>query len=272
MRPYRAVFRCIAGCPGEYPLDEVIYRCPQAARTCSRSHHDLDALKQRSAARVGEAVRRPLHAHPVAVRLGRVGQEGDGCSPHLRDENVVSMFEGGSQPVLGPALRRRTWGVEDLWIKLCGNSPHRVVQGPGHDRAGLDGQADDRRRQADPGGGLRLDRRHLGRAGRLRRRGRHPHAGHPAPRQGLDRPAGAAAGQRRHRAGHRRQLRRLHGAGPAAGRRGGRLPGQQHELAAPRGAEDGRHRDRAAVRLAACPTGSSSPAATWATSARWAPA
>jgi hypothetical protein len=47
MRPYRAAFRCIAGCPGEYPLDEVIYRCP----TCSNLlevNHDMAALKQRS--------------------------------------------------------------------------------------------------------------------------------------------------------------------------------------------------------------------------------
>ena len=58
----------------------------------------------------------------------------------------------------------------------------------------------------------------------------------------------------------------------AAGRGGGRLPRQLDELAAPRGAEDGRHRDRAAVRLGGARTGSSSPAATWATSARSAPA
>ena len=25
---YRAVFRCVAGCPGSYALDTVIYRCP----------------------------------------------------------------------------------------------------------------------------------------------------------------------------------------------------------------------------------------------------
>src|SRR5438128_2500876 len=26
---YRAAFRCIAGCPGEHPLDEPLYRCPR---------------------------------------------------------------------------------------------------------------------------------------------------------------------------------------------------------------------------------------------------
>ena len=45
MRPYRAVFRCIAGCPGEYPLDEVIYRCPKCANLLEVAH-DLEALKQ----------------------------------------------------------------------------------------------------------------------------------------------------------------------------------------------------------------------------------
>ena len=52
MRPYRAAFRCIAGCPGEYPLDEVIYRCPKCANLLEVAH-DLEALKQQSAASSG---------------------------------------------------------------------------------------------------------------------------------------------------------------------------------------------------------------------------
>ena len=74
------------------------------------------------------------------------------------------------------------------------------------------------------------------------------------------------------RAGARHRLRRLHGDRAAPRRGGGRLPRQLDELAAPRGAEDGRHRDRAAVRLGGARLGRSSRAATSATSARSAPA
>src|SRR5207248_3901127 len=46
---YRAVFRCIAGCHGDHPLDQPIYRCPQCGDLLEVVH-DLEALKSRSAA------------------------------------------------------------------------------------------------------------------------------------------------------------------------------------------------------------------------------
>ena len=49
MARYNAVFRCFAGCPGEFPLTQPIYRCP----TCDgllQVAHDMDALRDRSAA------------------------------------------------------------------------------------------------------------------------------------------------------------------------------------------------------------------------------
>ena len=47
--PFSAEFRCIAGCAGAYPLDQVIYRCP----TCGdllEVVHDMAALRERRAA------------------------------------------------------------------------------------------------------------------------------------------------------------------------------------------------------------------------------
>ncbi len=41
--------------------------------------------------------------------------------PHIADENVVSMFEGGSN-LFWAQRYGQSIGVEDLWIKLCGNS------------------------------------------------------------------------------------------------------------------------------------------------------
>ena len=43
---YNAWFSCINGCPGEFDLREVIYRCP----TCGdllEVQHDMEALKSR---------------------------------------------------------------------------------------------------------------------------------------------------------------------------------------------------------------------------------
>src|SRR6202521_3846779 len=46
---YNAWFQCINGCPGQFDLREVIYRCP----TCGdllEVQHDMEALRSRSAA------------------------------------------------------------------------------------------------------------------------------------------------------------------------------------------------------------------------------
>jgi len=45
---YRAVFRCFAGCPGEYPLTRALYRCPSCDGLLEVAH-DIEALRHRSA-------------------------------------------------------------------------------------------------------------------------------------------------------------------------------------------------------------------------------
>ena len=45
---YSAVFRCFAGCPGEYPLTRALYRCPSCDGLLEVSH-DMEALRDRSA-------------------------------------------------------------------------------------------------------------------------------------------------------------------------------------------------------------------------------
>src|SRR5204862_1905114 len=45
---YRAVFKCISGCPGEYDLEQAIYRCPVCGDLLEVVHN-LDALRQHSA-------------------------------------------------------------------------------------------------------------------------------------------------------------------------------------------------------------------------------
>jgi threonine synthase len=82
--------------------------------------------------------------------------------PQVSDENIVSMYEGGLNLFWAERFGREI-GLPDLWVKQCGNSPHRLVQGPRHDRAGERREGDARPGPADPGGGVRVDRRHLGR-------------------------------------------------------------------------------------------------------------
>lgn len=117
---FNAHFRCFRGCPGEYSVYDVIYTCP----TCGgllEVHHDTDALR---AAHSGDEWR--------AIIDRRVGSTtwpyGSGVwgmrewvLPSLRDENVVSMYEGNTNLFWAERLGKQI-GVPDLWVKLCGNS------------------------------------------------------------------------------------------------------------------------------------------------------
>lgn len=119
MSVYRAVFRCIAGCHGEHPLSQPIYRCPRCGDLLEVSH-DIGALRGRSAsawmALFDQRYKRTMWPYGSAVW----GKK-EWVLPEIRDENVVSMDEGGTNLFWAERFGAEL-GVEDLWVKLCGNS------------------------------------------------------------------------------------------------------------------------------------------------------
>ena len=183
------------------------------------------------------------------------GARRSGSLPDIDDENIVSMDEGGTN-----LFWAERYGKSSA-SRTCGSSSAATSHTGSFKDLGMTvlvsvGQADDRRRQADPRGRLRLDRRHLGRAGRLLRRGGHPRGRAPAARQGLDRAARPAARQRR--AGARRSTPTSTAAWRSCrslAEEEGDLPRQLDELAAPRGAEDGRASRSCSSSTGRCPTG-----------------
>lgn len=118
-RPLHAVFRCIAGCAGEYPLDEVIYRCP-TCQNLLEVHHDIEALKEKSALGWVKTFEDRYMRTQWPYGSGVWGKK-EWVQPHVKNENVVSMFEGGSNLFWAQRYGQQV-GVENLWIKLCGNS------------------------------------------------------------------------------------------------------------------------------------------------------
>lgn len=117
--PYRASFRCFRGCPGEYSVFDVMYTCP----TCGgllEVHHDLDALKTHSAGEWRAQIDGRVGATEWPYGSGVWGMR-EWVLPTLRDENVVSMYEGNTNLFWAERLGKQI-GVPDLWVKLCGNS------------------------------------------------------------------------------------------------------------------------------------------------------
>jgi threonine synthase len=116
---YRAVFKCIAGCPGEYDLEQAIYRCP-ACGDLLEVVHDLDALRQDTAdewkKRFDDRYKRTEWPYGSAVW----GKKEWVC-PGVRDENIVSMDEGGTNLMWAERFGSQL-GMDELWIKMCGQS------------------------------------------------------------------------------------------------------------------------------------------------------
>ena len=116
---YRAVFKCIAGCAGEHDLEQALYRCP----TCGdllEVVHDLGALRQHSAEEwkkiFDERYKRTEWPFGSAVW----GKK-EWVSPGVRDENIVSMDEGGTNLMWAERFGLEL-GMDELWIKMCGQS------------------------------------------------------------------------------------------------------------------------------------------------------
>lgn len=101
-----------------YPLTEVVYYSKSGGLL--EVVHDMDALRQRSAAEWKDLFERRWMRTSWPYGSGVWGKKEWVC-PGIADENVVSMFEGGTNLFWAERFGREL-GVENLWIKLCGNS------------------------------------------------------------------------------------------------------------------------------------------------------
>jgi threonine synthase len=119
MSEYRAVFRCSAGCAGEYPIWQPIYHCPVCGDLL-QVEHDISRLARRRPAEWMRLFEDRYKRTSWPYGSGVWGKKEWVC-PELRNEHVVSMDEGGTNMFWAERLGRE-YGLEDLWVKMCGNS------------------------------------------------------------------------------------------------------------------------------------------------------
>jgi len=91
---FSAEFRCISGCAGGYPLDQVIYRCPRCGDLLEVVH-DLAALRQRSAAEWKELFALRWRATDEPWGSGVWGKH-EWVAPALDPSHIVTMCRGAS--------------------------------------------------------------------------------------------------------------------------------------------------------------------------------
>ncbi len=116
---YSCSFRCVAGCEGSYDLEEVIYRCPKCGELLE-VHHDLEALRRRSAAAWVKLFDERSGTSRWPYGSGVWGKK-EWVVPHLDEDCIVSLHEGGTN-LFWAERYGQSLGLPELWIKLCGNS------------------------------------------------------------------------------------------------------------------------------------------------------
>ncbi len=117
--PYNASFQCFRGCQNKFPLTEIIYECPDCGGLL-QVRHDMSELQKRS----GQEWRQLFDGRYMTTKWpygSSVWGKKEMVCPEVEDENVVSMYEGGSNLFWAERLGREI-GIDDLWVKQCGNS------------------------------------------------------------------------------------------------------------------------------------------------------
>ncbi|MBW2415890.1 MAG: threonine synthase [Deltaproteobacteria bacterium] len=115
---YRAWFESLRDPDERYALDEVVYEDTQGALL--QVVHDLDALRATPAEEWKRLFDARAHRTEWPYGSGVWGKK-EWVLPGIDPANIVSMYEGHSNLFWAERYGRQL-GLEDLWIKLCGNS------------------------------------------------------------------------------------------------------------------------------------------------------
>jgi threonine synthase len=116
---YNCWLECVRGCGRRYSVFDVIYRCEDCGGLLD-VEHDLDALKNRSAASWMQLFDDRVRSNEVPYGSGVWGKK-EWVMPLIDNDNVVSTYEGHTNCFWARRLGEEV-GVPDLWVKMSGNS------------------------------------------------------------------------------------------------------------------------------------------------------
>lgn len=114
---FEAWFQCVNGCSGRYPLNQIIYRCPDCDSLLEVTH-DMEKLKKRSAKEWNNLFDERYRKNEWPYGSSVWGKKELVC-PSVDNENIVSTYEGGTNLFWAERLGHQL-GLDDLWIKQCG--------------------------------------------------------------------------------------------------------------------------------------------------------
>jgi threonine synthase len=115
---YRAWFESLANPEERHALDEVVYTDAEGGLLQVR--HDMDELKKTSAADWKKLFEDRSHRTGWPYGSGVWGKK-EWILPEIDNDNVVSMYEGHTNLFWAERYGREL-GLDELWLKLCGNT------------------------------------------------------------------------------------------------------------------------------------------------------
>jgi threonine synthase len=116
---YHCHFSCVAGCEGSYSIEDVIYRCPKCGELLE-VRHDMELLRRRSPSAWIQLFDERVRSNHWPYGSGVWGKK-EWVVPEVKDDCVVSLHEGHTNLFWAERFGKDL-GLDDLWIKLCGNS------------------------------------------------------------------------------------------------------------------------------------------------------
>ena len=118
MPNFRAWFQSLSTPDERYELDEVVYQGRDGSLL--EVVHDMDELRKRSADEWKELFEARAHRTEWPYGSGVWGKK-EWVLPGIATDNVVSMYEGNSNLFWAERYGNQI-GLDELWLKLCGNS------------------------------------------------------------------------------------------------------------------------------------------------------
>ena len=116
----KAWFQCInLQCGATYPLNSIVYQC-ERCQSLLEVQHDLTALSRRSGAGWMNLFQDRYKSNEWPYGSGVWGKK-EWILPAIDNKNVVSLYEGGTNLFWAERFGKLI-GLENLWIKLCGNT------------------------------------------------------------------------------------------------------------------------------------------------------
>ena len=117
---YNAWFQCInEQCKATYPLNKTIYRC-ESCSSLLEVRHDMKALAQLDAKAWMNLFDDRYKSNQWPYGSGVWGKK-EWILPGIANDNIVSLYEGSTNLFWAERFGKII-GLENVWVKLCGNS------------------------------------------------------------------------------------------------------------------------------------------------------